>query len=181
MIDDAPTIRMLKTGDEKVIRQVYDGYKPGFMLFAKKYSLGDDLILDIYQDAMIALCENARKGKLDALKSSLKTYFFAIGKYMIYAKLKKEDKTTWFEQIEDVHFEWELSDEEDNESIQILNQAFEGLGAQCKQILKLFYYEERNLDEITVLMDYENKDVAKSQKSRCLKQLKALTKRPPND
>ncbi len=176
MIDDASTIRLLKTNDEKIIRKVYDSFKPGFILFAKRYPLSDDMILDIYQDAMIALCENARKGKLDEIKSSLKTYFFAIGKYMIYAKLKKEGNMSSYEQIEDVHFEWPDLKEDDDENIAIIDQAFSRLGIQCQQILRLFYYEERNLDQITALMKYENKDVTKSQKSRCLKALRALTK-----
>jgi DNA-directed RNA polymerase specialized sigma subunit len=51
------------------------------------------------------------------------------------------------------------------------------LGEQCQKVLTLFYYEEKKLDEIQSLLGYTNKDVLKSQKSRCLKQLKDLTKK----
>jgi DNA-directed RNA polymerase specialized sigma subunit len=42
--------------------------------------------------------------------------------------------------------------------------------------LQLFYYEEKKLDEIQEQLGYTSKDVLKSQKSRCLKQLKELIK-----
>ena len=58
--------------------------------------------------------------------------------------------------------------------MQLLQQFFMQLGNQCKKIITLFYYEEKRLDEIVELLGYENKEVAKSQKSRCLKQLKNL-------
>src|SRR5690606_8476310 len=175
MNDESQVISLLKRDDEKTIHKLYTAYKPGFYMFANKYPIAKETVLDIYQDAIVALCENAKKGKLDTLKSSLKTYFFAIGKYMIYAHLKKDNQTTVYENIDDIHFEWEVIEEENDEQLYLLRTVFSELGDQCQQILKLFYYEEKKLDEITTLMNYENKDVAKSQKSRCLKALKELT------
>lgn len=172
-------IELLKKGDEKTIHYIYNEYKPGFLLFAAKYNLAKDDLLDVYQDAIVALCENARKGNLDELKSALKTYFFSIGKYMIYALMKKENKTIPFESIDNFNFEWEDDDGEDAINVELikLRETFKLLGEQCKKVLTLFYYEERKLEEITQLMEYENKNVAKSQKSRCIKQLKELSKK----
>lgn len=181
MIEDPQIIRLLKSEDEKTIRTVYNEYKPGFLLFAKKYPIPNEIIIDIYQDAIVALFENAKKGKLDSINSSLKTYFFAIGKYMIYARIKKESQNVAFQSVEDVHFEWDEIDEKEDSKLQLLRTVFSKLGKQCQQILKLFYYEEKNLDEIKQIMNYENKDVAKSQKSRCIKALKELTKGRNNE
>lgn len=175
MNDESQIIRLLKVSDEKTIHKLYVDYKSGFQMFANKYPIAKDAVLDIYQDAIVALCENAKKGKLDTLKSSLKTYLFAIGKYMIYSQLKKENKTITYENIEDVQFEWEDIPDDGNEQLNLLRAVFSKLGGQCQQLLKLFYYEEKKLDEITLLLNYENKDVTKSQKSRCLKTLKELT------
>ena len=168
-------IASLKKGEEKTIHFIYNEYKPGFLLFAGKYKLAKEELLDVYQDAIVALCENATKGNLDGIKSSLKTYFFSIGKYMIYARLKKKNQTTPFESIDNFNFEWEDEETETNDQLGELREAFKLLGEQCQKVLTLFYYEEKKLDEITQLMHYENKDVAKSQKSRCIKRLKELT------
>ncbi|MDN3724036.1 sigma-70 family RNA polymerase sigma factor [Aequorivita sp. SDUM287046] len=166
----------LKNGDERTIHSLYKAYKPEFLAFASKYNLTADDLLDVYQDAMVALCENAKKGNLENLNSTVKTYFFSIGKYMIFARLKKKKQLFAMEDLETFPFEWEDEYEEMDEEIVILKNLFKNLGEQCQQILRLFYYEEKNLDEITVLMNYENKNVAKTQKYRCIKYLKQLFK-----
>ena len=176
LMENAPKLtELLKAGNEKAIRTVYEEHRNGFLLFAKRYSLGDDEILDIYQDAIIALCENARKGKLDDLQSSISTYLFSIGKFMIYHRLKKIGKQVTVTDFEHVEMEYELYDEEyQNSKLTLVRNYFSQLGEQCKKVLTLFYYEEKKLDEIQELLGYTNKDVLKSQKSRCLKQLKDL-------
>ena len=91
--------------------------------------------------------------------------------------LRKEQKNIEYENIDNFHFEWEeYADEEDNEEIKQIRASFSKMGEKCQEILRLFYYQEKNLDEITNIMQYQNKDVAKSQKSRCIKQLKELIK-----
>ena len=44
----------------------------------------------------------------------------------------------------------------------------------CQKILELFYYQEKKLGDIVNALGYDNKDVVKSQKSRCIKQLRKL-------
>ena len=122
------------------------------------------------------MIENAKKGKIDDLKSSVTTYLYGIGKFMIFQKLKKESKTVSiddFEKIEMVYDDY--SEDEINLQVKMLQKGLNKLGDQCKKVLELFYYEEKKLDEIQIELGYSNKDVLKSQKSRCLKQLKDLT------
>jgi RNA polymerase sigma-70 factor (ECF subfamily) len=38
----------------------------------------------------------------------------------------------------------------------------------CKQILNLFYYEKKSMDEIALILNYKNGDTIKSKKSRCI-------------
>ena len=171
-------IEMLKKGDEKTIHQLYVDHKNGFSLFANKYDLTSDDLLDIYQDSIIAMCENAKKGTIDNLESSISTYLFSIGKYMIYRKLKTRNTTISIDY--DSYLPQVLEDETDemnNENeVLLLQENFKKLGEQCQKVLRLFYYEEKKLDTILVELNYTNKDVLKSQKSRCLKQLKDLIK-----
>ncbi|MEN9487951.1 MAG: hypothetical protein RL494_216 [Bacteroidota bacterium] len=177
MNESSVIIDRLKKNDEKIIRAFYNENKNGFILFAKRYNLNNDDLIDIYQDAIIALIENAKKGKIDDLKSSVTTYLYGIGKFMIFQKLKKESKTVSiddFEKIEMVYDDY--SEDEINLQVKMLQKGLNKLGDQCKKVLELFYYEEKKLDEIQSILGYTNKDVLKSQKSRCLKQLKELIK-----
>jgi RNA polymerase sigma factor (sigma-70 family) len=171
-------IEKLKKGDEKTIHSIYVENKNGFSLFAARYNLQADDLLDIYQDSIIALCENAKKGTIDTLESTISTYLFSIGKYMIYKKLKSKNKAVSIDydaQLTQV-IEDNEEDENDNEMI-LLQNNFKKLGEQCQKVLRLFYYEEKKLDAIQIELNYTNKDVLKSQKSRCLKQLKDLIKK----
>jgi RNA polymerase sigma factor (sigma-70 family) len=172
-------IEQLKRGDEKTIYKVYVDHKNGFSLFANKYDLSADDLLDVYQDSIIALCENAKKGTIDNLESSLSTYLFSIGKYMIYRILKAKNKriSIDYENQPPQVLEDEYKEVYDENEIALLQENFKKLGEQCQKVLRLFYYEEKKLDEIQIELNYTNKDVLKSQKSRCLKQLKELIKK----
>lgn len=170
-------IELLKKGDSKTLEDIYSEYRSGFLLFANRYDLDRDQCLDIYQDAVIALSENAKKGHLDTLRSSLKTYLFSIGKYMIFAKVKSNQKQLNYEHIDSFpdSFEWEdYSEESNDETVKQIRSALSKMGDKCREMLRLFYYEGHNLDEITQIMNYENKDVVKSQKSRCVRQLRDI-------
>lgn len=172
-------IEQLKKGDEKTIHQLYVDHKNGFSLFAKKYDLSSDDLLDVYQDSIIALCENAKKGTIDALESSISTYLFSIGKYMIYKRLKAKNKKVSIDynyQLPQV-IEDEIEEDDNENEVILLQENFKKLGEQCQKVLRLFYYEEKKLDAIQIELNYTNKDVLKSQKSRCLKQLKDLIKK----
>ncbi|MVO10182.1 sigma-70 family RNA polymerase sigma factor [Flavobacterium sp. TP390] len=177
MITPKNVIDLLKKDDEKTIRKLYDENKKGFLIFANRYHLDAEDVLDIYQDAVIALIENAKKGKIDDLQSSVSTYLFGIGKFMVFQKLKKEKKTFSKDDFSNLEYVDEgYNEDENNIQVILLQHAFNKLGDQCRKVLQLFYYEEKNLDEIQKILEYSNKDVLKSQKSRCLKQLKDLTK-----
>ncbi|MDY8136868.1 sigma-70 family RNA polymerase sigma factor [Aquimarina sp. 2201CG5-10] len=172
----------LKKSHNRALEKMYTKYRESFLQFAKKYDLDNDALIDIYQEAFIALREHAINGKLDDLKSSIKTYLFSIGKYMIYDQLKKNNKTVSLDNHVDlkenpdaieVFKEPELTPEQ-----QLLRQHFKNLGKRCQEMLTLFYYRGLTIDEITESLGYENKNVVKSQKSRCLKSLKELIKTP---
>ena len=176
---DKGLIAGIKNGDSKALSHVYKAYRSDFINFGLKYKLRKTELLDIYQDAIIALRNNAVEGKIDDLKSELKTYLFSIAKYMIYARLKAMrklrivDDTSIFENQAKVSVEYDIIDDLTVEQKQ-LKAAFDQLGPKCKSILTLFYYRGYDLDEIGKTMHYTNTDVVKSQKSRCLRTLKSL-------
>lgn len=180
MNKDHQLIALIKSGDKQALEKVYLRYKKEFILFSRRFSLPEEDVTDIYQDSVIALYENICSGKLDALAGSLKTYLFAIGKYKIYNVSAVKQK---FSPVEVP--DWEPSEEMEMIGIEVdqerqmkLQLAYRGLGKKCQEVLGLFYYEGLSLDEIKARLNYTSKDVLKSQKSRCIKQLKKLIESP---
>ncbi|MDR7129776.1 RNA polymerase sigma factor (sigma-70 family) [Algoriphagus sp. 4150] len=172
MTQEQLIINRIKEHDDEALRQVYNTHKQGFIDFSVRFGLGHDDVLDVYQDTVVAFCENARKGHLDELQSMISTYIFAVGKYKIYARLKKNRREIPLQELPKELSGHGIEEDEQDERIPLLRQAFLALGDKCREVLTLFYYEQKKLDEIQKLMGYENKDVLKSQKSRCLRQLK---------
>lgn len=165
------SIFKLKNGENSEIAKLYKEYKAGFILFLKRYGLSNEELADIYQDSFIVLMENAQKGYLDNLKADIKTYLFSIGKFKVFKELKKPTElpeVDWYGMEEEF--------ETHQESVEKLELAIPKLGKRCFDILRLFYYEEKKLDEIQDILGYSKKDVLKSQKSRCLQQLKEIYK-----
>ncbi len=177
---DRQLILQLKQRDRNALKAVYIDYKTEFLKFMSRYNADTDILEDIFQDALIVLFENAQAGKLDALKSTLKTYLFGTGKFMLFKHFRdarKEvptEETYLFDKYEQAVIEDVFEDEGLSNYQAKLVANFKKLGDKCREILELFYIQGMKLDEITLTQGYENKDVTKSQKSRCLKSLKQL-------
>lgn len=170
-------IERMKTGDKSALAEVYKLYREPFVQFALKYHRDSELLYDIYQDAAIALFERAVQGKLDLEKSSLKTYLFSVGKFMLFTKLKKDPGYQAIE--EDMEVQLGLYEDasiyvnEPSQKVAFLAKAIRQLGEKCRQILELYYYENKSMKEIQLQLAYNHPDVVKSHKSRCMKTLKA--------
>jgi DNA-directed RNA polymerase specialized sigma24 family protein len=127
-MDKETQIALLKAGDRETIKTIYLDNQQGFRLFAKRYTDDGEEIQNIYQDAIIALVENAAKGKLDELQSSISTYLFTIGKYLIFRSNKLSSRITSLETEALDIIPWESYEEEaKDEEIRELKLQFEKL------------------------------------------------------
>ncbi|RRQ50705.1 sigma-70 family RNA polymerase sigma factor [Maribacter algicola] len=173
----------LRSGSEKLLREIYTDNREKFLNFARKYQLSEDDNIDIYQDAYVIFYDNVMQGKLTELNSSVSTYLFSIGKYLIFDRMRKNKKTVGS------HFPMEvvgkadvsleelsLGAEELSAEQKLLQKYFATLGTQCKELLNLFYYRGFTIQEIVESGGYNNENVVKAAKSRCMKTLKERIK-----
>lgn len=93
------------------------------------FSLGIEDSEDVFQDALLILCEDSGKGKLDHLTSSLYTYFTGICKNKAHEKLRANGKA----QISSID---DYSNEENE-------QRYNGIINKADRILSLFEVEEK--------------------------------------
>ena len=52
-----------------------------------------------------------------------------------------------------------------------ISQALEELPTDCKEVLRLYYFKEYDMESISREINYKNADTAKSKKSLCMKRL----------
>lgn len=182
-MNDETLISRLKKGDRDALKDIYLNFKSEFFRFSSRYDIEDEVLEDIYQDAIIILWEKAQMGKIDNLTCTIKTYLFSIAKYMIYDYSRKSSKIMFSlddyvldnydqETVEEMRYDGDLNPYQ----LKLLNN-FKKLGDKCREVLSLFYYRGFTIDEIMEDQGYENKNVVKSQKSRCLKSLKELIRK----
>ena len=71
-------IKLIKSGDQLVLKKIYDDNREAFIKFSRKYNIESYDAIDIYQDAIIVFYENIVNGKITDLSSKISTYLFAI-------------------------------------------------------------------------------------------------------
>jgi RNA polymerase sigma-70 factor (ECF subfamily) len=174
-------IKAFQLNDELMLKKLYKTYKVSFLSFARKYNLESDELDDVFQEAFIILRNHALSGKLSDIKSSMKTYLFGIAKNLIFNNLKRNAQTIHLveehniQQIDSTN-SVEILEEKMSHEQKILRHFFNHLGEKCKDVLTLAFYRGLTNEEIAFLRNYESEAVVRSQKSRCLKNLKELIK-----
>jgi RNA polymerase sigma factor (sigma-70 family) len=176
--DSGEIIRSIKEGNPLPLQRVYSDNRETFLNYAAGFGINEEDAKDIYQDSILAFRDNIYKDHLKQLTCSVKTYLFSIGKNKIREFLRNEKrsinvKNVLIEETDEVLYV-DFYEEEPSIRELRLQMVFTKLGSRCKEILKLSFLQGYTLDEISEILQYSNKNVLKSQKSRCLKQLKEL-------
>ncbi len=166
----------LRSGDERAFEWVYNEYKEVFLAFSASYRLNSDELIDIYQDAVIALFQNFVEKQLELEKSSVKTYLFGIGKHLILKAAKQNSRLIRLDVTQEEVVEIEIDEHDESERSRQLAAAFKKIGNKCREVLELFYYRGFSIKEIVEATDYKDENTVKSHKSRCMKGLREKIK-----
>lgn len=161
-------ILKIKSGDLLELDKVYLAIKPKFIAYAQRQfpSVPVEEIEDIYQDTIIVFYQNIKRGVLTEITSNLSAYIIQIG------KIKLIQYTDQFTKSRDANANFadkQIKGEEYDAKIdKAVKFIFSKMTDSCKQILQLFYYEKKSMDEIALMLNYKNADTVKSKKSRCI-------------
>ncbi|MFQ5676168.1 MAG: RNA polymerase sigma factor [bacterium] len=129
---------------------------------------------DLLQEAIIVLWQNVCSGKFE-LKSKLSTYLMAVVKNKWHVELRKRSKFSEEIPANTTDGSPSILDRViDNEKATSIRKALEVLNAPCKDLLLLFYFEERSLRDIARILGFKDAQVAKSKKYQCKKALEAI-------
>jgi RNA polymerase sigma-70 factor (ECF subfamily) len=165
---DETIIFRIKSGDLMVLDKIYLEIKPKFIAYARRQFPNVQLedVQDIYQDSIIVFYQNIRRGVLTEITSNLSSYIIQIG------KIKLIQHTNKFNKYVDLQMNFadpfSKDEEYDNKIDQAVKFIFSKMTDSCKQILNLFYYEKKSMEEIAFVLNYKNADTVKSKKSRCI-------------
>ncbi|MBU2946966.1 RNA polymerase sigma factor [Zobellia uliginosa] len=173
------TLEDLRKGSDDLLRLVYESNRQKFLNYARRYNLSEEENIDVYQDAYVIFYDNIMSGKLESLSSSISTYLFSIGKYLIFDKMRKNKKVVSGDfdlsrvgETDELVNTFEMEPQSLTTEQELLKKHFGSLGDKCQELLTLFYYRGFTIQEIMEAKNYNNENVVKSAKSRCMKTLK---------
>ncbi|MDQ3291376.1 MAG: sigma-70 family RNA polymerase sigma factor [Bacteroidota bacterium] len=168
---DEVLIQGLQNGSRQALEFIYSTHWPMIANFVRLNNGSPEEAEDLYQEGVITLYEQVRKGNF-TMGSSLKTYLYAICRNKWLTKLKKQVPITDLE--EHLH---QIPTEETDTDVPFVDDAalklaIEGLGEPCRSVIVGYYYHKLSLEQLADNLNYSNANVAKQQKFRCVERLK---------
>ena len=129
---------------------------------------------DIFQETVLTFIELVRKNKFRG-ESSVKTFMYSINRNVWLNELKKrgrqlkrDERFGKEQEVEDAGVDRYISNRESRAQVFSI---IESLGEVCKKILLAFYYENLPINEILRRLDYQNEQVVRNKKAKCMKSL----------
>ena len=176
-MDEAVIIKEIKNGNNDQLSMIYREHRSEFIAWiTSNYSCSRDEARDVYQVSILALHENILNNRLQQLKSSMKTYLFAIGKNK-FLEFKKSNARITNDadpatiQLEEVT-SWEH--EENEKNLQVSEKSLEKLGDPCRSLLELYYFHGMSMEEISEKLNYKNSATTKNLKCKCMARLRKI-------
>lgn len=132
---------------------------------------------DIFQEVVVMFIRSVQLKKFRG-ESSIRTFLYSLNRNTWLNELKRrgraevrEQKYMNTEDLENYATDRML---ENREGHQVLLDTMDKLGEDCKQILLLYYYENQSMREIAEMTHYENEQVVRNKKYKCLKKLEEM-------
>ena len=138
---------------------------------------------DVFQETVVSFIDIVKKGKY-RMEASVKTFLVSVAKNIWFNEVKKRERSGHREKQFELGREQKEQDVShhisDLEKRRQLRDLVYQLGEPCRKILLLFYYENLSMKEITDHLPYENEQVVRNKKYKCLQQLTGLIKNNPS-
>ncbi|MFQ5583450.1 MAG: RNA polymerase sigma factor, partial [Calditrichia bacterium] len=172
---DREILERIRQNDRSVLGELFAGYRR--MVFGYITSNGGSRsdAEDMLQEAIIVLWQNVSSGNFE-LTAKLSTYIMGIVKNKWMAEMRKRRR------FPDGNFTGDVVGDDpsalqgliDEEKTRSIREALNELSPVCKELLLLFYFEERNFDDIARIMNFANANVVKAKKYQCKKSLEKV-------
>ena len=184
LYDDVQLIAAI--GDEKELNKailfIYQQYAKTVSSFIIHYGGSEQDAEDVFQETVVSFIDVVKKDKYRK-EASVKTFLVSVAKNIWLNQIKKKERAGHREK----QFEHGRDQKESDISYAIsdlekrrqLRELVYKLGEPCRKILMLFYYENLSMKEIVDFLPYENEQVVRNKKYKCLQQLMVIMKENP--
>jgi RNA polymerase sigma factor (sigma-70 family) len=182
---DAELLKVIKNEHnlDGVIKYLYRSHFLKANIYIKQNSGNDEDAEDIFQEVIINFIQLVQKDKFRG-DSSVGTFMYVLIRNTWLNELKKRKRSKFREEkFEDEKVKSETDAGEHIINREIKNQIvelIESLGENCKKILLAFYYDNLSIQEILLHLHYENEQVVRNKKYKCLQKLQEIMALKPH-
>ena len=184
MYSDAELITAIGNGDQlnSAIYFIYQQYSSTIQSFILANSGTPQDAEDIFQETVVTFIDLVKKNKFRG-EAAIKTFLVAIARNLWLNELKKRIHSEKREKLFETSRELTETDVSqyitDREMKQQFVEVLDKLGESCKKLLTLYYYENLSMKDILHHLPYENEQVVRNKKYKCLQSLTELIKQNP--
>ncbi len=176
--NDSKLLDAIRNGDEEALAELFrQNRRPITSLVTRNQGSEDDAE-DVLQEAMVVLWERVRSGAFE-YQAKLSTFIYATAKNIWFRRLARHRRELpAAEEAFDVAAgdATPLEELEENERVLAVQKAMEQVGNPCRDLLLLYYWEERSMEEIAAKLGFANADTVKSKKYQCKKSLERFVR-----
>jgi RNA polymerase sigma factor (sigma-70 family) len=181
---DADLVFAIRNGDQlnNAIYFIYEQYSGTISSYITTNSGSAQDAEDVFQETVVIFIDVVKNDKYRG-EAGIKTFLVSIARNIWLNELKKKERSGIREQAFEKnreHSEMDVSEFiADREIRQQFRTVMDKLGKSCKEILTLFYYENMSMKDILHQTPYENEQVVRNKKYKCLQQLTGLVRQNP--
>jgi len=168
-------LKRIQGNDRTILGELFVTNEQAITSYIKRNGGNSSDAQDLLQEAIIILWQNINARKFE-LSAKVSTYLFAIArnKWMAESRRRKKYDYNVINIEEKANETNSLNELIDDEEKNIVTEALQQLESPCKELLLLFYFEERKMADIAEILNFANSDVAKAKKYQCKKALEKL-------
>ena len=159
---------------------LYQQHREALEDFLKGKGAKQEEVEDVFQEGIISMVLNIQEGRFKG-KSSLKTYLYAISKQILFKKQQKKQPVLGIPlefKEEDPEMQGDLlllSQEQQLKLDKLLGQ----LSPKCRTALRMWAMHY-SMKEIAKELGFQDEQVARNHKSRCLKKIQQIMEKNPD-
>ena len=155
-MNESKIIEKIISGDEKALEKLYNDLKKLTLGFLKKRGCDEFHAEDIFQESFIVLY-NKVITKKEKLTCKMSTFLISAANNLSLKELARVKKLDYFSP--EIPIVYETS-----ENVKMVEKCLKHLTKTEQRIIKLFYFDELKIPEITKKMNHKDSSTTKVQK-----------------
>lgn len=181
---DSELVANLRAGKrmDETIKTIYRNHFNSLSWYVMNNSGSRQDAEDVFQEVVVAFIDLVQKDKFRG-ESTVKTFLYSLNRYTWLNELKRRGRALAREEKYEKEQERTAPDTghliADREGKAEVMKLMGELGETCRKILLLFYYENLSMKEILDATEFENEQVVRNKKYKCLKQLEQMITENP--